>query len=90
MPCTNDGAEWENYETNKKTHEILTRLACDHCKEMESKGEVIPDWATTWWANHKIADEQRKKENEKAKKSAAIRAAALAKLDAHERDELGL
>lgn len=67
----------------------MTRLACDRCRQLESKGE-LPTWALEWWTSHKRRDEERVASEARAKKEAAVRKKALAKLTQEERDELGV
>jgi hypothetical protein len=100
MPCSSGNENWWvkhepsvpiGIQYRDHPHwETLTRLACDRCLELEARGNVIPPWAEDWWKEHKIKDKRERKESEKAKRYAQIRATALAKLTKEERDELGL
>lgn len=57
MPCY---SEPYGVEVDPTTLDTITRLACDRCKDLESKGEV-PEWAARWWDLHKLADVEREK-----------------------------
>lgn len=99
MPCTYEPTHDEMVEAVKSTdkeYEILTRLACRYCSQLEKQGKAIPKFAQRWWAKHKQWDITRR-EQAKAKQQArtkakiaqattrALRKAALAKLTAEER-----
>lgn len=45
-------------EYNRHT---TARLSCEYLTQLEAAGKPIPDYAQTWWANHKRQDELRRR-----------------------------
>jgi len=72
-----------------REHQILTRLACSYCKELESKGAPVPSFAKDWWTTHKIEDEMREEREKQARIAKAKKKQALNKLTPAERALLG-
>ncbi len=90
MPCSDGGPSYEQTQRDAEEHQILTRLACDRCREIEARGGLVPTWAQEWWTDHKREDAEREAQNQRAKQEAAIRRRAIAKLTPEEREELGV
>jgi len=76
-------------EREERFHNVMTRLACDRCRELERRGEV-PSWACEWWRAHKVKDLERLQQDKEARTAAKIRKQAISKLTAKEREELGV
>ena len=74
---------WEHTQT-------VIRLACDRCRELETRGGAVPEWAKEFWDEHKQRDEERLQREAKAQHGAEIRKQAIAKLTPEERSELGV
>lgn len=92
MPCFVDPTTLTHEERtgySKEEYDAMHRLACDRCKELESKG-AVPEWAMGWWYKHKIRDAALREQNERARHAEEVRQAALEKLTKEERDELGV
>lgn len=91
MPCYQDPYERSprQVEEDLKYQEdidIMTRLACDRCREIERRGGLVPGWAAQWWLEHRRADDVRPgfaRDN-------YVRMMAIAKLTDAEREELGV
>jgi len=90
MPCSDGGETWEQKEQASRFRDVMTRLACDRCKDFIAKQGYVPEWAEEWWAFHKAQDTQRRKESADARRSEAVRQRALSKLTPIEREELGV
>ncbi len=67
MPCYDPPPEvyaresrQENIALRSKLN-ILTRLACTYCRELERNGRSIPKYAKNWWEAHKEFDATRKR-----------------------------
>lgn len=93
MPCyshDNKPNVWPGRtRAEQQEYNVLTRLACDRCREIEARGGVVPEWAREWWELHKKIDASLASSPRK-QREATIRAEALAKLTKEEREELGL
>ena len=77
--------------------DMLARLACAYCSQLEKEGKEIPKEARGWWKHHKKMDEVRKREEamKAVEERARIEAEkkkqdALNKLTAEEKRLLGL
>ncbi len=90
MPCRDYQNEDDRLNLSASELNIMIRLACDRCQEIESRGGEIPMWAVEWWENHKRQDEEQSQRTEEARRSSDIRKKAIAKLTQQERDELGV
>ena len=90
MPCSDGGPSREQIEREHRDHQTMTRLACDRCREIESRGGIVPAWAQEWWTEHKRRDNERLERETKAQSEAEIRKQAIAKLTPEEREELGV
>lgn len=90
MPCTDGGPSWEDIQKEQRNHATIVRLACDRCRELESRGGAVPDWALEWWNEHRTQDLRRQRYEAAAQRDAEIRKQAIAKLTPKERAELGV
>jgi hypothetical protein len=90
MPCLDPGPSYNDIERAQRERDIITRLACDRCREIEARGGVVPAWALEWWQQHKQADALRQRTERKARQDMATRQRAIAKLTPEERAELGV
>lgn len=71
MPCYDpprypDGTPLDPASPRRKAGDldVMTRLACGVCQELEKTG-AVPEWACDWWERHKQWDqlcEQRDRE----------------------------
>jgi hypothetical protein len=84
------GPSWQQVERDKRFNAAMSRLACDRCKDLISKGEEIPKWAREWWEVHQADDLQREREREEARREKMLKASALAKLSPEEKEILGI
>lgn len=62
MPFRDGGPSIEQIKRELRDRNSMRELACDRCKDLESRGESIPDWAIEWWEGHKAEDEKKKKD----------------------------
>lgn len=90
MPCKSYDYDPEVEAEASRVQNIVWRLACDRCRELEKREGKVPEWAESWWQDHKKHDAHRMQEEAQARKEAAIRQRALAKLTPEEREELGV
>jgi hypothetical protein len=90
MPCSDSGPSREEIERESRDHQTMTRLSCDRCREIESRGGTVPSWGQEWWQEHKLRDAERLKRDHKVQREAEIRKQAIAKLTPEEREELGV
>jgi hypothetical protein len=90
MPCSDAGPSAADARREYENRQIMIRLACDRCREIEARGGHVPDWAKRWWMEHQLRDAERLMREEAARRSNAIREQAIAKLSAEERAELGV
>ena len=89
MPCRDERDHLPGEEDNIN-HQIMTRLSCDRCREIEARGGTVPDWAKGWWDEHKKADASRIVREQEAKRASEVRQRAIDKLTPEERAELGV
>lgn len=80
MPCFSD-------QPSKADEycDVLTRLACDRCKDIIARGKKIPKWAQDWWEYHQEEDKQHKQMDKEEREEEKLRKQALAKLTKEER-----
>ena len=90
MPCSGGGPSKEQIDREIRDENTMTRLSCDRCKEIESRGSEVPDWAKEWWESHKRKDYEETLHSEKKRKEVEIRKRAINKLTPEERAELGV
>ncbi len=90
MPCNDAGPSYEETCRDHNDRTIMTRLACDRCRDIESRGMPIPGWVGDWWLRHKRYDEERVRAEKKAARAAEVRKQALSKLTDEEIAELGV
>lgn len=90
MPCMDGGPTREEISRQNQDFEIITKLACRLCKEIEKRGEKVPKFAKDWWERHKLADEERKRLEKVKKEKERRKQNALAKLSPEDKKALGL
>ncbi len=87
MPC-DSGPSWEDIERDKRRMDTLVRLACDHCRLLESRGVAVPAYAREFWEEHKVEDAAREREEAAEAERKRLRASAKAKLTKEELEAL--
>lgn len=90
MPCMDGGPSRAQIEREARDAGTVYRLACERCKDIESNGGEVPDWARDWWEFHKVEDMKRERREVDAKKREEDRQAARDKLSPYDRAILGL
>ena len=90
MPCSDGGPSREQIDREIRDVNTMTRLSCDRCQEIESRGSEVPEWAKEWWESHKRKDYEETLRSEKKRKEVEIRKRAINKLTPEERAELGV
>lgn len=89
MPCRYDESPGEIQARQHKL-DVMARLACDHCKQLEATGLAVPEWAEAWWAEHKVLDAAREAREAKERQRRELAVAAMARLSADELAALGV
>jgi succinate dehydrogenase flavin-adding protein (antitoxin of CptAB toxin-antitoxin module) len=101
MPCKSYEDDWDRGSDERKIRELkaqcdkLARIACKALTELE-KNEVEDlllledDEVRTWWAAHKEADRKEKARLAEIERRERVKAEALARLSAEEKELLGL
>lgn len=87
MPCES-GPSYEDVQREKRMRDAMARLACTYCKELEARGEPIPDWAVEWWTIHKAEDRARELREAAERRERELRESALMKLTGEEQQAL--
>lgn len=62
--------DWHRHYEEKYKQELnfLTYIACEYFTKLEAQGIKIPEYAITWWEQHKIADLERIAEEKRKEK----------------------
>lgn len=89
MPCSDDRG-YSPSPQEIKNREIKDRLACDYCTMLEALGAVIPDYAKSWWEDHKEWDRRRSIQDKAFEHEQKLRRAALESLTSEQRKALNL
>ena len=106
MPCSDGGPRpiyQDSYDNSRELAELrakldlVTRVACEYCTQLEASNAPIPEYAKAWWHLHKIDDARKaayKAKLDEARRVEAereeLKRATIAKLTPEERAALGL
>lgn len=102
MPCQSYDSRWDDYDSDrdkirelKKQADMLARIACKALQELEDNkiSEVLllrDDEVREWWAAHKEADRKAREAKAELERRERVKAEALARLSAEEKELLGL
>lgn len=77
-------------DTERRRADRLENMLCQMCTYVEGSGQEVPSPVWSWWQKHKERDAARRRKEQAEAEIEALREKALAKLDPHEREVLGL
>lgn len=89
MPCES-GPTYEDLQREAERLDVMARLACLYCTELEETQRPIPKWAKSWWKEHQEEDAAREERQDEERGRKRLRSSGLKKLSAAERKALGL
>jgi hypothetical protein len=89
MACFSEPSP-EQVRQEREDLETIVRLACMYCREQESHGWKVPEFARSWWRRHKKDDAKREAAEQRERRKEAIAHEARAKLTQEEREALGI
>ena len=80
MPCHDYDADSSRISELTNRLHITTRLACEFCTILEKQNTPIPDYAHSWWNQHKAQDKLRKDAEERERQLQEVKRNILSKL----------